>query len=364
MRLGLIGWGVASGNGGMNTDIACLASYVTKWLIPTHPKLPLHSPYIEKAKNSVHLSFVNPGDNYDECIDTFCKNIDGVIYIEHPIFNLAEYDYNVVDRIHLNGKKVYAIPMWEWWPEEEHWALETDCIWSVTSYTGRYFRSLVDVLESRGVQPKWKKYIFGDRWGVNLDDFEYRQRNIAQHIVFVRGNAGYKDRKAGKLIIPALIELARDSEYKITCHSQADMSHYTNGQNPNFIINNKTYLDRKSVYSDGDIFIFCSHWEGLCHGIYEASYSGGIVLTTNEEPMNECIPALFVSSESITSEKLAKPIKKAIPSMQHMLSILNDLEGVDISDISKNSHQWIKENRNLKETISLMYSDFVKVLDT
>ena len=34
MRLGLVGWGVASGNGGMNTDIACLGDFVTKWLIP------------------------------------------------------------------------------------------------------------------------------------------------------------------------------------------------------------------------------------------------------------------------------------------------------------------------------------------
>ena len=50
MRLGLVGWGIASGNGGMNTDIACLSEFVTKWLIPKHPKLPLHDPYVKRAK--------------------------------------------------------------------------------------------------------------------------------------------------------------------------------------------------------------------------------------------------------------------------------------------------------------------------
>ena len=59
MRLGLVGWGVASGNGGMNTDIACLGDFVTKWLIPKHPKLPLHDTYIQRAKGSVEITFID-----------------------------------------------------------------------------------------------------------------------------------------------------------------------------------------------------------------------------------------------------------------------------------------------------------------
>ena len=71
----------------MNTDIACLGDFVTKWLIPKHPKLPLHDPYIERAKGSVEITFLDANDNFDDVIDQFSEDIDGLLYIEHPIFN-------------------------------------------------------------------------------------------------------------------------------------------------------------------------------------------------------------------------------------------------------------------------------------
>ena len=71
----------------------------------------------------------------------------------------------------------------------------TDAIWAVTDYTNNYMHALADVLETRGVSPSWKNTIFGNQWGVNLNDFSYRQRNRAEEIVFVRGNAGIKTEK-------------------------------------------------------------------------------------------------------------------------------------------------------------------------
>ena len=112
MRLGLVGWGVASGNGGMNTDIACLGDFVTKWLIPKHPKLPLHDPYINRAKSSVDITFLNPTDDFDAVIDEFSENIDGLLYVEHPIFNIHPYKFDIVEKFHAKNKKVFGIPMW------------------------------------------------------------------------------------------------------------------------------------------------------------------------------------------------------------------------------------------------------------
>ena len=359
MRLGLVGWGVASGNGGMNTDIACLSNFVTKWLIPQHPKFINHDSYLNKATEHVEITFVKPGDNYDEIIDSFCENIDGLLYIEHPIFNLNEYKYDVVQKFHEKGKKVFAIPMWEWWPEETSWAVNTDAIWAVTAYTNKYMHALADVLESRGIQPVWKDSIFGSQWGINVNDFSYRQRDNANEIVFVRGNAGYKDRKAGNLIIPELTKLASESEFKVTIYSQADLPN-TSNLPPNVQVTQKVFPDRKSVYENGDIFIFCSHWEGLCHGIYEASYSGGLVLTTNTEPMDECKPAFLVDVENISTEKLAKNIKKVTPSMKNMRNILDSLQGKNISHLSHEAHEWVASERDLSVTLSDMYAHFVQ----
>ena len=362
MRLGLVGWGVASGNGGMNTDIACLSEFVTKWLIPKHPRLPLHDPYVERATKSVEITFVDSTDDFDDVIERFSEDIDGLLYIEHPIFNVKGYQFDIVSKFHSKNKKVFGIPMWEWWPEIEPWALNTDAIWAVTDYTNNYMNALANVLETRGIMPLWKKTIFGNKWGVNLNDFSYRQRNRAEAITFVRGNAGYKDRKAGQIIIPELIKLASESEYKITIYSQAELENISGNKPENLILKQTVFPDRKSVYEDGDIFIFCSYWEGLCHGIYEASYSGGLVLTTNTPPMNECIPAFVVDVETTSTLMLGKAIKKAVPSMESMRQVLEYLNGKDISELSFEAHNWVARKRNLSETLAEMYSHFCQCL--
>ena len=216
--------------------------------------------------------------------------------------------------------------------------------------------ALAGVLETRGVLPYWKNSISGNKWGININDFSYRQRDRASEIVFVRGNAGYKDRKAGDLILPELAAIAKETKYKVKVYSQAEVDNSLKSKD--LTITENIFPERKSVYETGDIFIFCSYWEGLCHGIYEASYSGGLVLTTDTGPMNECIPAFLVDVEEVKSEKLGKLIKKAVPSMTSMRNILNLLEGKDISKLSRGVHNWTLEKRNLSQTLSEMYSHF------
>ena len=90
----------------------------------------------------------------------------------------------------------------------------------------------------------------------------------------------------------------------------------------------------------------------------EASYSGGLVLTTNTGPMNECIPAFLVDVKNTKNEILGKTIKKSIPSMESMKEILGSLQGKNISSLSSEAHHWILQERNLTQTLSEMYSHF------
>ena len=223
-----------------------MGDFITKWLIPKHPKLPLHEPYINRAKSSVSITFLDPNDNFDEIIDEFSEDIDGLLYVEHPIFNIHPYKFDIVEKFHAKNKKVFGIPMWEWWPEQEPWALNTDAIWAVTTYTNNYMQSLAKVLETRGITPLWKNAVFGNKWGVNLNDFSYRQRNQAKEIVFVRGNAGYKDRKAGDLILPELSKLA--SESSCNYRLQPSERQFFGNKPSNLSIKQTIFPDRKSVY--------------------------------------------------------------------------------------------------------------------
>ena len=44
--------------------------------------------------------------------------------------------------------------------------------------------------------------------------------------------------------------------------------------------------------------------------------------------------------------------------MRSMRQVLESLQGQDISEISYESHQWVKSKRNLSETLALMHDMF------
>ena len=110
------------------------------------------------------------------------------------------------------------------------------------------------------------------------------------------------------------------------------------------------------VYSEGDVFLFPSYWEGLCHGIYEGQASGGLVVTTDHPPMNECGTPFLVSVEKLMQEELSgKKICKAVPDSSMLYSICKKIYKKDISDISASGRKNIENNFNLSDTLESLY---------
>jgi hypothetical protein len=342
----------------MNMDIVELADYVTKWLVVNHPNHEIHQPYLDRAAKKSQI-FMCDLSGRPDCIDKFLDDLDGILYVEHPIFRKGHFGgYDIIDEMDERGIPVFGIPMWEWWPEDETWAMKTKALWSVTRYTNNYLSALSVVLQSRGLKPKWASKVYGDRWGVNVSDFEFKLRSSVQNVIFVRGNAGYKDRKASDIILPVLQRVASRG-VNVTINTQAAMP---NGftSTDNFSINHDTSPNRQDVYRDGDLFIFCSYWEGLCHGIYEASLCGGIVATTSAPPMDECVPAFKIPVLETKEEKLGKKISKSIintTSLENLILLLHD---TDCSTLSLHGHEWIKMHRSLNCTLLDMHNSFAK----
>lgn len=350
MNFGLVGWGIASGNGGMNTDIAVLAPWVTHWLVVAQPNIENHDPYLTKASSKVEI--IHCKHERDHGIyDKFLDKIDGLLYIEHPIIK-NENDYDIVHEAKKKGKLVVGIPMWEWWPERKRWALETDILWAVTKFTNRYLKSLSDILYVHGYQHNWRGRVIGDVWGVNLDDFPYRKREKIEKIVFINGNGGYKLRKASDIVFEAFI---KPGAPPLKVYTQLDnIAKYDLTSNIEII--DKTFPDRKDVYTEGDLFLFPSYWEGLCHGIYEAQASGGLVITTDHEPMNECGTNLLLPVDEIMQEDLSgKKILKTAASAEDLYKICKSIFGVDFSEINSLSITHFKRKYDLKENLKLIY---------
>ena len=350
MRLGLVGWATPSGNGGMNSDIAELATYVTKWLIPQHPKLPYHQPYLTKAETNTELYFCDYQSKPD-CLDDFLKNIDGIIYVEHPIYRANHFGgFDIVSHCKSKDYFVLGIPMWEWWPEEDLWALQTDALWAVTSYTREYLKALSIVLESRGKAPEWSSRIYGCKWGVNTSRFRFRLRSKASRIAFVNGNGGFKCRKAADIVIPVLHKIA-ELGFDVSIYTQAELTMAKTKLN----VQNVNFPNRRDVYANDDLFVFTSYWEGFCHGLYECAFSGGIVITTDTAPMNECLPSVKIAVEKVQSEHLSKSVKKAVPSPDHLLASIMQLLNSDCEHLSLSSHLWAKQNYDLINIIDDIY---------
>lgn len=351
MNFGLVGWGIASGNGGMNTDIAVLAPWVTHWLVVAQPNRENHDPYLTKASSKVEITHCKYEKDHD-IYNKFLDKIDGLLYIEHPVIR-NENDYDIVHEAKKKGKLVVGIPMWEWWPERKRWALETDILWAVTKFTNRYLKSLSDTLYVHGYQHNWRGRVIGDVWGVNLDDFPYRKREKIEKIVFINGNGGYKLRKASDIVFEAFM---KPGAPPLKVYTQLDnIAKYD--LTPNIEVIDKTFSDRKDVYAEGDLFLFPSYWEGLCHGIYEAQASGGLVLTTDHPPMNECGTELLLPVNKVIQEDLSgKKIMKALTSPDDLFEIVSSVYNRNcISSFSRGRSDFAS-NYNLEKNLKTMYN--------
>lgn len=347
MNFGLIGWAIASGNGGMNSDIAMLASWVSHWLIPQHPKSANHQPYLENQHTTqlMHCRLSGDEDIYFKFLDA----VDGIVYVEHPC--LKDH-FDIVEHAKKMGKLVVGIPMWEWWPERKSWAMETDILWAVTPFTNRYLKSLSDVLYVHGWKHRWRNHVIGDRWGVNLADFPFRQRTEAKNFVFINGNGGYKMRKASDVVFEAF---SMQGAPPLTVYTQQTETIAKN-ISKNITIIDKNFPERKDVYEDGDVFLFPSYWEGLCHGIYEGQASGGLVITTDHPPMNECGTPFLIPIDHRDQEDLAgKKIIKVVPSAEMLYQYSLAVSSVDIARFSNSGRENIMMNFDLRENLKKLH---------
>lgn len=347
MNIGLIGWGIASGNGGMNSDISLLSSWVTHWLIPKHPFAQNHAPYIDRqvATKVIHCRLSGDDNIYRQFLD----DVDGILYVEHPCL---KDDYDIVLEGKKLGKLVIGIPMWEWWPERKPWSLQTDVLWAVTRFTNHYLKSLSDVLYVHGWRHSWRNRVFGHRWGVNLSDFPFRQRTKAEKFVFINGNGGYKLRKASDIVFEAF---SMKGAPPLTVYTQ-QTEILAKNLPKNVTLINRNFPDRKDVYEEGDVFLFPSYWEGLCHGLYEGQASGGLVITTDHPPMNECGSPYLIPVKKLQQEDLSgKKIVKAIPSTEALHLISASLYGSNIEDQSNFAAEKIRSELALSDTLDDLY---------
>lgn len=353
MNFGLVGWASTTGVGGINSDIASLAPWVSHWLVPKHPKMPAHQPFLDKASSK---KIIQVGARAKETvIDEFLREVDGILYVEKPCL---QDECNIVSEAKKRNKLVIGIPMWEWWPERASWALETDVLWAVSDFTNRYLNSLSDILYVQGYKHRWRGNVIGDRWGVDLTEFAFTQRESAGRFVFINGNGGYKLRKASDVVFKAF---SRPGAPPLEVFTQ-QKERIAEISSENIMLVENNFRDRTDVYGTGDVFLFPSYWEGLGLGLYEAQAMGGVVITTRHPPMNECMSPYLVGIEKLASETLGgKKIIKAVPSVDELYEMSCSLYKKSIVDDSIAARRKMEDSFDLRKVLSQVYASVLSI---
>jgi glycosyltransferase involved in cell wall biosynthesis len=340
-RVGLIGWGASTGNGGMNHDIARLAPWVTYWLCPRHPELGWNEAYLEPVSEKVIRC---QRENDTEIYDQFLNNVDAVLFIEHPYLK----GYELVDECKKRGVFTVCIPMWEWWPERKFWSQHLDMVWCVTKYTRQYLETLAKYFKHRHDHCDWADKIYGDRWGVELEEFEFTLRQKANRFFFANGNGGGRALRKGSAIIAEVAAYIPDIE--IIMLTQGD--NYVKPMPHNVRITQRNFPTKTEIYLNGDIFLVPTHWEGLGHGLYEAQACGLPVITTDAPPMDECgADWLIPVSQSERYELSGKPIPKVFADAQKLAQVMREIYTSDISHQSQKARERMEKYHDLKEVI-------------
>jgi glycosyltransferase involved in cell wall biosynthesis len=341
LKVGLVGWGASTGNGGMNYDIARLAPWVISWLCPKHPSFGWHEPYINEVSEKV-IKCEREGDT--EVYNRFLDHIDSVLFVEHPYLR----NYELVDECKKRGIFTICIPMWEWFPEQEAWSKSLDMVWCTTKYTRQYLQTLANYLKHRHDRCDWNNKIYGDRWGVELEKFDYIPRKQANRFLFVNGNGGGRALRKGSETIAQMAIYIPNIE--ITMVTQGN--NYVKPMPDNVNIIEYNFSSKVDVYQHGDVLLSPTHWEGFGHTLYEAQACGLPVITIDAPPMNECgTDWLIPISYSEQYQLFGKPIPKVFANPQELAKLLVKVQGTDISQKSSEGKHHIEQHHNLKKII-------------
>lgn len=176
-------------------------------------------------------------------------------------------------------------------------------------------------------------------------DVPWRQRTEAKVFVHNAGNGSFRDRNGTQLLWDALPYV--QSPCTIIFRSQKPLTYPVHQR---FII--PKILQRwgtaeyKTLWDEGDAFVFCERWNGLSLPLQEARASGMLVIAGDRFPMNEWLPREgLVRVDSISKGRIGPPYNEMLEANyrpQDVAEMIDRWHGRDISAYSRSGAEWAK----------------------
>jgi glycosyltransferase involved in cell wall biosynthesis len=331
-RIGLIGFNTDTGLGSQNRDIADQIP-ITRWLIRPHPQFANHSPVRRFQYETVVLN-----EPSDAELRQWLSGLDWILFVETPLFA------RITTVAKACGVRVAAVCNWEWTCLlRSSWLRNVDLLICPTLHTWQ-------------IMNDWKARFFFSwqiihiPWPINLKHFTFRARRRCESFVFINGTGGAQARNSDGTLtlyhrkgIEVILEAARIAPHvPIVVYSQRrDLPSVP----PNVQLR-KAPSDNSALYSDGDVCVQPSHWEGLGLQLLECQAAGMPLITTNAPPMKEHQPMRTVPVSATQFVHLAgeTPIASSMIDPADLAAVLCEVHGSDIEHHSVNARRFIEEN--------------------
>ncbi len=329
-QVGLIGSNIPTGLGFQNRDIAKHLP-IKRWLIPSEPHLK-NLPAVDRVSTSVYHRYVS-----DDEILRWLTGLDWILFVETP------HHDRITSLAKAAGVRVAAVCNWEWTCLlESKWLAYVDLMICPTRHT----LQLMSDWKARFF-PTWK--LIEVPWPVDTERFAFQPRSRCRRFVFINGMGGVQARRPDGTSTPyhrkgieVLFQAARlADDVPILVYSQTEAIPVA----PPNVTLCKPPTDNRALYTDGDVCVQPSHWEGLGLQLLECQASGIPLITSSAPPMNEYQPmrSIPISGTEIVHLAGQTPVTSCLIDPRELAAILREVYGTSIEYQSYQARQFVEQ---------------------
>jgi glycosyltransferase involved in cell wall biosynthesis len=265
--------------------------------------------------------------------------LDWLLFVEHP------YIRGAVEQARDMGISVACVPNWEWLNPGLDWLPYVDLMICPTQCT---FRMLM--AWRRDLRFSWD--VVHVPWPIDPWEFNYRRRERCGKFLFANGTGGGRARRVdgsetayhrkGIELIAATARLMKPVPFLVYSQS-GDLPRF-----PENVEVRRAPADNRELYSDGDVCVQPSHWEGLGLQHLECQAAGMPLITVDAPPMNECRPfrAVPAHETELVFVYGDGPVDSNVVRPEALAQVLREVYGADLREASQRSRGYIVQERS------------------
>jgi glycosyltransferase involved in cell wall biosynthesis len=320
MRLALCGWATNSGVGTEFLDALRNLPVASAFVLRNEAKPTRH----DRLSKVPHV--ISSGKGLEREMERFIESHrpETILTWETP----GSWEFPAIWK--KKGIRWISVAHWDWFDGSRTSAWKT-C--SIVSPNALCWRRLAEMGLSSTYLPV----------PIDTDRFVFRQRTRADLFVSIYGYGGQDDRRGFPEILSAWADLAGVGS-RLLVRAQKVPPEIPSAGVPRVEVRVENLADPAELFSEGDVAVQPSRYEGVGVTLLEAQACGLPTIAADAEPMREIAPDLLVPVGRVDKVRiLGKDVESHVVSTMAFHSLLSRLSGSDITALSLRARARVEE---------------------